>query len=156
MVTTAKHLLAGLLVSVTLAAPESGRTVRDEAVQSRDHARHGFLLRRVLPRGGAGRYYSTIPSSPGPASGDGGSDLLIRCTIPRGAAAFEKGWGQMVYFSIDCEASGQVPPQYNLLSIGATVVRRENDHLVIGDAFYAELKPIYDTRQPLRSFTNHI
>jgi DNA polymerase III epsilon subunit-like protein len=49
----------------------------------------------------------------------------------------------MVYFSIDCEASGQVPPQYNLLSIGATVVRPDNDHLVIGDSFYAELKPIF-------------
>jgi len=32
LVTTAKHFLAGLLVSVTLAAPESGRTVRDEAL----------------------------------------------------------------------------------------------------------------------------
>jgi hypothetical protein len=30
LVTTAKHLLTGLLVSVTLAAPGSGRTVRDE------------------------------------------------------------------------------------------------------------------------------
>jgi hypothetical protein len=49
----------------------------------------------------------------------------------------------MVYFSIDCEASGQVPPQYNLLSIGAIVVREENDHLVLGDSFYAELKPIF-------------
>jgi len=54
----------------------------------------------------------------------------------------------MVYFSIDCEASGQVAPMYNLLSIGATVVRPENDHLVIGDAFYAELKPIFPGFDP--------
>jgi DNA polymerase III epsilon subunit-like protein len=49
----------------------------------------------------------------------------------------------MVYFSVDCEASGQLAPMYNLLSIGATVVRPENGHHTIGDSFYAELKPIF-------------
>lgn len=49
----------------------------------------------------------------------------------------------MVYFSLDCEASGPVPPLYNLLSIGVTVVRPQNDHHQLGDTFYVELKPIF-------------
>jgi DNA polymerase III alpha subunit (gram-positive type) len=49
----------------------------------------------------------------------------------------------MVYFCLDCEASGQVPPIYNLLSIGVTVVRPEGDHHVLGDSFYSELRPIF-------------
>ena len=49
----------------------------------------------------------------------------------------------MVYFSIDCEASGPLPPLYNLLSIGATAVRREGDHHVLGESFYSELRPIF-------------
>jgi len=49
----------------------------------------------------------------------------------------------MVYFSVDLEASGPVPPKYNLLSIGVTVVRLNGDHHVLGDSFYAELKPIF-------------
>jgi DNA polymerase III alpha subunit (gram-positive type) len=49
----------------------------------------------------------------------------------------------MVYFCVDCEASGQQPPQYNLLSIGATVVREENGHHVLGDSFYVELRPVF-------------
>jgi DNA polymerase III alpha subunit (gram-positive type) len=50
---------------------------------------------------------------------------------------------QMVYFSLDCEASGPVPALYNLLSIGVTVVRREGDHHVLGGSFYVELQPIF-------------
>jgi DNA polymerase III alpha subunit (gram-positive type) len=49
----------------------------------------------------------------------------------------------MVYFCLDCEASGQVPPIYNLLSIGVTVVRPEGDHHVLGDSYYSELRPIF-------------
>ena len=49
----------------------------------------------------------------------------------------------MVYFCLDCEASGQVPPLYNMLSIGVTVVRPQGDHHVLGDSFYAELRPIF-------------
>jgi DNA polymerase III alpha subunit (gram-positive type) len=49
----------------------------------------------------------------------------------------------MVYFSLDCEASGPVPPLYNLLSIGVTSVRREGDHHVLGGSFYIELQPIF-------------
>ena len=49
----------------------------------------------------------------------------------------------MVYVCVDCEASGPVPPRYNLLSIGATVVRRAGDHHVVGESFYVELKPIF-------------
>ena len=54
----------------------------------------------------------------------------------------------MVYFSLDLEASGQVPPKYNLLSIGVTVVRPEADHHVLGDSFYAELRPIFPGFDP--------
>ena len=49
----------------------------------------------------------------------------------------------MVYFCVDCEASGPVAPLYNLLSIGVTVVRPEADHHVLGESFYVELKPIF-------------
>ena len=49
----------------------------------------------------------------------------------------------MVYFSVDLEASGPVPPIYNMLSIGVTVVRPDGDHHVLGDSFYAELRPIF-------------
>jgi DNA polymerase III epsilon subunit-like protein len=49
----------------------------------------------------------------------------------------------MVYFCIDCEASGQLAPLYNLLSIGATVVESRGDHHELGDSFYVELKPIF-------------
>ena len=54
----------------------------------------------------------------------------------------------MVYFSLDLEASGQVPPWYNLLSIGVTAVRPEGDHHVLGDSFYAELRPIFPGFDP--------
>lgn len=50
----------------------------------------------------------------------------------------------MAYFCIDVEASGQLAPMYNLLSIGATVVRRAGDHHELGATFYVELKPIFD------------
>jgi len=49
----------------------------------------------------------------------------------------------MIYVSIDCEASGPMAPIYNLLSIGATVVRAAGDHHVIGQSFYVELRPIF-------------
>ena len=49
----------------------------------------------------------------------------------------------MVYFCVDCEASGPVPPIYNLLSIGATIVRPEGDRHVLGESFYVELQPIF-------------
>ena len=54
----------------------------------------------------------------------------------------------MVYFCADCEASGQLPPFYNLLSIGVTVVRPVDDHHELGDSFYVELKPIFDGFDP--------
>ena len=54
----------------------------------------------------------------------------------------------MIYFCIDVEASGQLAPLYNLLSIGATVVARQSDHHVLGDAFYVELKPIFPGFDP--------
>ena len=49
----------------------------------------------------------------------------------------------MTYFCLDCEASGPVPPLYNLLAIGVTVVRPCGDHHELGDSFYVELKPIF-------------
>jgi DNA polymerase III epsilon subunit-like protein len=49
---------------------------------------------------------------------------------------------------VDCEASGPVPPLFNLLSIGATVVRRKDDRHVLGASFYAELKPIFHGFDP--------
>jgi DNA polymerase III epsilon subunit-like protein len=55
---------------------------------------------------------------------------------------------QLVYFSIDCEASGPVPPLYNMLSIGVTTVRTEQDHHVLGGSFYVELKPIFPGFNP--------
>jgi hypothetical protein len=54
----------------------------------------------------------------------------------------------MVYFSIDCEASGQLPPLYNLLSVGITVVRPDGDHHVLGETFYIELAPIFPGFDP--------
>ncbi len=49
----------------------------------------------------------------------------------------------MTYFCVDCEASGPLPPFYNLLSIGATVVFPEGDHHRLGPSFYVELKPVF-------------
>lgn len=47
------------------------------------------------------------------------------------------------YVCVDCEASGPVPGLYNLLSIGATMVREREDGIELGDSFYVELKPIF-------------
>lgn len=47
----------------------------------------------------------------------------------------------VVYISVDIEASGPIPCEYSLLSIGACVVGRE-DHKSC--RFYIELKPIND------------
>ena len=55
----------------------------------------------------------------------------------------------MTYFSIDVEASGQLAPLYNLLSIGVSVVRRNGDRHVVDDAsFYVELRPIFPGFDP--------
>jgi len=47
-----------------------------------------------------------------------------------------------VYFSVDVEASGPMPPPSNLLSIGAVETRPGPEGLVLGREFYVELKPI--------------
>jgi DNA polymerase III epsilon subunit-like protein len=49
----------------------------------------------------------------------------------------------MVYFCLDCEASGPVPPLYNLLSIGVTVLRPEGGTYELGESWYTELRPIF-------------
>jgi hypothetical protein len=58
------------------------------------------------------------------------------------------GTEPLVYFSIDCEASGPLPPLYNLLSIGVTSVRPEGDRHVLGDTLYLELRPIFPGVDP--------
>lgn len=54
----------------------------------------------------------------------------------------------MIYVSVDCEASGPLPPLFNLLAIGATVVRPAFGRHELGDSFYAELKPIFPGHDP--------
>lgn len=54
----------------------------------------------------------------------------------------------MVYFCVDLEASGPVPPLYNLLSIGATVVRPTDGHHELGESYYTELKPVFPGFDP--------
>lgn len=54
----------------------------------------------------------------------------------------------MAYFCLDVEASGQLAPLYNLLSIGVTVLRKEDDAYVLGESFYVELKPIFPGFNP--------
>ena len=50
----------------------------------------------------------------------------------------------MNYFCVDCEASGPVPPLFNLLSIGVTVVRPRDDRHVLGESFYVEPGKIHE------------
>lgn len=54
----------------------------------------------------------------------------------------------MVYFCLDCEASGPLPPLYNLLSVGITTVRPEEGRHVLGESFYIELKPVFPGFDP--------
>ncbi len=54
----------------------------------------------------------------------------------------------MNYVCVDCEASGPVPPIYNLLSIGAVVVRPEGSRHALGASFYVELQPIFPGFDP--------
>lgn len=54
----------------------------------------------------------------------------------------------MIYFCVDCEASGPVPPLYNLLSIGATVVQAGEGRHTLGASLYLELKPIFPGFDP--------
>jgi len=54
----------------------------------------------------------------------------------------------MVYFCVDCEASGPVPPLFNLLSVGVCVVRPAGGRHVLGDELYLELRPIFPGFDP--------
>lgn len=54
----------------------------------------------------------------------------------------------MAYFCLDCEASGQLAPLYNLLSIGVTVVREGESGHELGESIYLELKPIFPGFDP--------
>jgi len=49
----------------------------------------------------------------------------------------------MVYFCVDCEASGPIPPLYNLLSVGITVVRPAGGRHELGESFYVEFRPVF-------------
>lgn len=50
---------------------------------------------------------------------------------------------EIIYFSVDVEASGPVPGLYNLVSIGAVpVLRTDGEWRPEGEAFYVELKPV--------------
>ena len=53
-----------------------------------------------------------------------------------------------VYFSVDTEASGPLPPDYNLVSIGAVEVRPTPRGHVLGREFYVELKPSFPGFRP--------
>jgi len=53
-----------------------------------------------------------------------------------------------VYFSVDVEASGPMPPEYNLVSIGAVAVRPSGNGHTIEEEFYVELKPIFPGFRP--------
>ena len=53
------------------------------------------------------------------------------------------------YFAIDVEASGPVPPLYNLVSVGAVAVHEEQpNRFRIGGTWYRELKPIFPGFDP--------
>ncbi|MEN0065613.1 MAG: 3'-5' exonuclease [Myxococcota bacterium] len=45
------------------------------------------------------------------------------------------------WFSIDIECSGPVPGLYDMISLGAVVVRRNSDAIHIGDTWYREFIP---------------
>lgn len=54
----------------------------------------------------------------------------------------------MIYFCLDCEASGPVPPLFNLLSIGVTVVTQQGDRHELGPSIYLELAPVFPGFDP--------
>ena len=54
----------------------------------------------------------------------------------------------MHYFCLDCEASGPIPPLYNLLSIGVTALHEEGGQFRLGDSFYVEVRPIFPGFDP--------
>lgn len=49
---------------------------------------------------------------------------------------------QLTYISVDVEASGPIPGEYSMLSLGACVVGR------VDDGFYVELRPVTMAFQP--------
>src|SRR5213594_1170875 len=61
----------------------------------------------------------------------------------RAATGVQTLMGDLVYFSVDVEASGPVPGLYNLVSIGVVPVGRyEGIWRPEDERFYVELKPI--------------
>ena len=45
------------------------------------------------------------------------------------------------FYCVDIECSGPVPPKYDMISIGAVVVRGLAPNLTLGETFYRELAP---------------
>jgi ribonuclease T len=52
--------------------------------------------------------------------------------------------GRTVYFCVDLEASGPVPGIYNMVSIGAVVVRFDGERYARGESWYQEVVPDFD------------
>ncbi|MBD3161961.1 MAG: 3'-5' exonuclease [Candidatus Eisenbacteria bacterium] len=68
--------------------------------------------------------------------------MLLCCVLSnRGRDALKER--STVYFSVDVEASGPLPPEYNLVSIGAVEVRATAEGFTTGRELYVELKPIF-------------
>jgi ribonuclease T len=67
--------------------------------------------------------------------------LFANHAAPKGG--LELAEDPSVYFSVDVEASGPMPPDFNLVSIGAVEIRRTPKGHVAGREFYVELKPIF-------------
>jgi DNA polymerase III epsilon subunit-like protein len=53
-----------------------------------------------------------------------------------------------VYFCVDIETSGSVPYFYNMVSLGAVVVRPQEGRLAPGADFYVEILPDFDGFDP--------
>src|SRR5262245_35137438 len=53
-----------------------------------------------------------------------------------------------VYFCVDIETSGPVPYFYNMVSLGAVVVRPSGDRLQPGEQFYIEILPEFEGFDP--------
>lgn len=49
--------------------------------------------------------------------------------------------GRATWFCVDIECSGPVPARYDMISLGAMVVRDHVDRLELGESFYVEIAP---------------
>lgn len=49
--------------------------------------------------------------------------------------------GRATWFCVDIECSGPVPARYDMISLGAVVVRDHVDRLELGESYYVEIAP---------------